>query len=147
MRNCKHTRQVEALFDGERADAALERHAAACPACAAALAGLRRLREGARAATRAASVEDAQFPAFMAGVREQMDAPARRPRGFLAVASLVTAAMVAALATFAIIKGGPDPVRATEVEVSTDIPGAEVGWYDSKDDSITIWINLAEDDL
>ncbi len=148
MKQCRYTSQIEAVFDGEqKGTPELERHLETCPVCSATLAFLKQLREGVKHIPHPEPVADPQFPAFMAGVREALDTPDRRPRGFLAVASLMTAAMVVALATFVMIKGGPDPVRATEVEVSTDIEGAEVGWYDSEDDSITIWINMAEDDL
>lgn len=148
MKKCRYTSQIEAVFDGERtATPELDRHLETCPVCAAVLAELKRLREGVKSIPNPDPVAEPQFPAFMAGVREQLETPAHRPRGFLAVASLVTAAMVVALATFVMIKGGPDPVRATEVEVTTDIEGAQVGWYDSEDDSITVWINMAEDDL
>jgi len=148
MKHCKYARKIEALFDGEQeATPELDRHLAACPVCAALLAELKRLREGVCGILKPGAVEDPQLPAFMAGIRDQLDAPPARSRSIWAVTSLVTAAMVVALATFAMIKGGPDPVRATEVEVSTEIEGAEVGWYDSDDDSITIWINVAEDDL
>lgn len=149
MNTCRYTKIMEAAFDGERPRSdALDAHLEACPLCRAHLANLERMRAAVGAVAERTRIEDPQMPAFMAGIREGMEAPARRPRSWIAATSLVTAALVMALATFVMLKGGPDPVRATEVEyLSTDLENATVEWYDSEDLGTTIWINQAGDDL
>lgn len=96
---------------------------------------IEKLRAGA-AASRAATPEisDAQFGAFMAGIREGIAAPApgwNRTRMW-AYVSLAAAAMVIAVSMLYVLAPGPEPVKANKVEsVSTELEGATVDWYEN----------------
>ncbi len=148
MNSCRWMKRVEACFDGAPADPAVERHTAACPVCAAHLEALRRMRAGVAAVAVRESVTDAQFPAFMRGIREGIERPERHHTGFWAVLSLTAAALIVAVATFAVFSGGTAPVRATEVEsMSTDLQGAKVDTYRSEEGVTTVWITMSKDDV
>lgn len=140
---------IESGFDGEpdyveRAKALIAFH----PECAAHNRRLLTLRAGAEVAAREETIGDAQFPAFMAGVWEGIEAPQRSRRGVWAALSLVAAALVAATAMAYIFLGGPEPVNATEVEyVGTDLKDATVDWYNSRNGVVTIQVNMQGDDL
>lgn len=142
-------RVIEAGLDGEpeyveRAKALVAFH----PECAAHNRRLVALRAGVAAVAREETIGDAQFPAFMAGVWEGIEAPQRSRPGFWAAFSLVAAALVAATAMGYILLGGPEPVNATEVEyVGTDLEDATVDWYNSSNGVVTIQVNMQDDDL
>lgn len=150
MDACRWMKKIEAYADGETgAAAAVEAHLHGCPACAGHLAQLRRIREGVGASTRREVIEDAQFPAFMRGIREGIESPAPAYRGgWFAVLSLSMAALIVALATVAVLSGGPAPVKATEVESAyTDLEGATLNTYNSGDGVTTIWVTVDKDDV
>ncbi|MBX3180126.1 MAG: hypothetical protein KF886_22485 [Candidatus Hydrogenedentes bacterium] len=148
MKTCTWFNRIEALIDGEAREAeAVQAHLVACPDCTAHRDQLLRLRAAVR--REAPVLSDAQFPAFMDGIRQEIGQAPARPRGFWALASLAAAALVIAVATFSIFDGAaPVPVQANEVEaVSTEIDGATVVWGDSGAGVTTIWISITEDDL
>lgn len=152
MIKCGWTRQVERLFDGE--STGLERvkaHVASCPACAGTLRRLTVLREGVSVVAAREEIGAAQFPAFMAGIREQIEAPAPRRTGMWAVLSLTAAALIAALSIFAVASGGPAPVVAEHTVVesaTTEIEGAIVEKQNSSDHGpATIWIHPPRKDV
>jgi len=144
MTRCRWTREVEHWIDGERGDpAAVEKHVAACEPCAAYLADLDRVRQGVQIAAVREAITDAQLPAFMEGIRERLEPPARRHRGFWALASLSAAALVVALLAFSLLTGGPQEVLATEIEsFNTELEGATVTSYLSEDGTATVWVTV-----
>lgn len=155
MNEKRKLEKVAARFDGAATPPGeVERLIAADPECAAHLDMLRLLREGAEAARQAPRIEDAQFPAFMAGIREGIAAaeaaPVRVPfwrRGFWQLASACTAALIAAFSLFWMVAEGPAPAAATVEDAWTEVEGATVDWYDSKTGVTTVWVTMHEEDL
>ena len=153
MGKCPWVLQVQAACDGEslRNEAAVRAHIPGCPECSAFAAGLDRLRQGARAATEVPTIGDAQFGAFMAGIRDGMNADTRPwPVRFWAAASLVAAALVIAVGLFTIFSssGQPARVEATEVvEARTELDGATVDVELTEDGNATLWVHNAPRDI
>ena len=117
-------------------------------------ASLRRLREGAQVAMHRPEIAAAQFPSFMEGIRESIEAPRRHHRGFWAVLSLSTAALLVAISAFLVFAGGPDSQHqvveavTTQVEAATtEIPGATVEKYTNEDGTAVVWVSTAQRDL
>lgn len=127
MGNCSWESRVEAHFDGyAEKGAEVEAHLAACAECSGQLRQWQALRAGVARLPKPRGIEDAQFGAFMAGIRDGIEQPAPSHRGFWAALSLVGASLVVALAVFSMFTG-PAPVKATEVKsFSTQIEGATV---------------------
>lgn len=151
MDACRWMKQIEAYADGESGEEtqAIEAHVGNCRLCADHLAQLRRIREGVSAVARRETIQDAQFPAFMRGIREGIESPppAHR-RGVFAILSFGMAALIVAVAAFAVFSGGPAPVKATEVESAyTDLEGATLNTYNSEDGVTTIWVTVGKDDV
>ncbi len=147
MKRCNWEERVERRFDGEVSDAtAVDAHVSTCAHCKAYLADLELIRSVTHTAGPVPEIADAQFNAFMDGVREGI-APKPSPwRGLWAMASLTAAAFVVAFSAFILMRGETQPVLATEIEsVSTELAGATV--YKSDDGVTTVWVNMAEDDL
>ncbi len=150
MDACRQFAEVERWIDGEAAEAAgIERHVAGCAACAKHAAFLRQTRTAVAAVATRHHISDAQFPAFMEGLRVEIERPQRSWRGLWALGSLVSAALVAAIALYSLVKPAPVPVEAkTEVELfSTQIEGATTKVDYSDDGVATIWINVPEGDM
>jgi len=149
MTKCRWVKRTEALFDGEASrPQEVKQHVAACAVCTAHWEQLERMRKGVAAAAPVAPIGDGQFPGFMDGIRAGVAPRPSRPNKLLAGLSLAAAAMVIALAAFSLFRGGPEPVKATEIEwVSTELEGATVNHYGSGDGASTVWISFAEDDL
>ena len=115
------------------------------------------IRKGAAAARRREGIADAQFPAFLDGVRARIAAEERRPAGFAArlarerawaVVSLTSAALIVAVSAFLVFAGETPNAGATVVEeVSTEIDGASVHWDTSEDGATVVWVEMAERDL
>lgn len=147
----KGEKEIARRFDGEatgKSPAALNSDLAAYEA------GLKMLREGAQSAVQRPEIADAQFPAFMEGIRENLETPRRGHRGFWAVVSLSTAALLVAMSAFVIFMStnqhDSTVVEAvtTEVEtVSTDINGATVDSYTSGDGTTVVWVSTEKRDL
>lgn len=141
MGKCRWTYEVEAYFDQEAPQPAkVEAHLGECAHCAGHLAQLESVRQGVVEVRRVEHIQDAQMRAFLDGMRDQLEvAPARSVRSIWAALSLVTAALVAALAVFSIFTG-PEPIRATEVEsISTELEGFTLD-FSSKDNVTTIFL-------
>jgi anti-sigma factor RsiW len=150
MQTCRWLQRVEAGFDGETpASTAVEKHLQECAVCTQHLETLQRVRGGVQARTQSTpTISDTQFPHFMQGIRTNIERPARRPMGLWAALSLTTAALLVALAAFSMFYGGPEKVRATEIEsASTELQGASVDWYDTKEGVTTVWVNVAKEDI
>lgn len=148
MNACSWQDEIARYFDGEHPDAArVEAHLAECPACRAELAGLRQVR--ALLPPAPSAISDAQFPLFMEGIREKLDAPrAYRWRTVWPALSFAAAALVVAVSAFLILGGGPQPALANEVEsVSTELSGATVNVYENDDGVTTVWINVTKDTI
>lgn len=149
----KQLMKVEALLDGETQYAAgAEEILVRDPKAAAHLEAMRHLRGALELRPSVPVIADAQFSAFMAGIRDQIEAPAAASggahRSWWAMASLAAASLLVAASALYIFSGGPEPVRASEVEsVSTDIAGATTGYEYAPDGNTTVWIEIAEDDL
>jgi anti-sigma factor RsiW len=143
MRTCKWQKKVERWFDGETATHdGVGQHVAACPECSALVDRLRALREAAKASVARPIIDDPQFPAFMEGIRDRIQEPARHHRGLWALASVTAASMIVAASVLFILVGGPADVAATEVEsATTDIENATVEFYSSEDGSATVWVS------
>ncbi len=94
-------------------------------------------------------IGDAQFRVFMDGVREGMAPQPRLQRSrWWPLFSLAAASFLISLSVFYIFWGDPVAVRATDVEeVSTELDGATMDWYDNDDGVTTIWVNYSGDDL
>lgn len=157
MRKQSWQKQIEAYFDGELEHAGNARQLIETrPECAAYYRRLKALRPAGCQDTSAATIADAQFPAFMTGIREEIGARpgsgwGLRNRTWLAAGSLAAAALVfvfAAFLVFTAFTGGTEPVQANEVEhVSTELEGATVQWYEDKEGGTTVWISVQEDDV
>ena len=151
MAKCRRIREVEQWFDGElEGTGELERHVDGCPECAAHLEELRRFRTGVAATGAPEAIRDAQFPAFMEGIRERVE---YRPfwRGRLwALASVTAAALIVAVSAFLVLTdGSPERVEATVVEsCSTDLEGATVTSYASETGVTTVWVRtMSQEDV
>lgn len=94
-------------------------------------------------------ISDAQFPAFMDGIRQQLPGQRRPFGGRWALVSVAAAALVVAVSVFAVLNSAqPQDVRATVVEeATTEIEGARVVWYPNEDGGATVWIEPAEGDV
>jgi len=151
MIDCRWTRRVEQWFDGESSEAAgVEQHIAECARCAAHLEMLRELRQTVAAATLRPGLREAQFPAFLDGIRERLtvETPRRGHRRLWALVSLSAAALVVAFSAFIVFGGKPARVDATVVESCTsEIQGATITTYDSEQGVTTVWITVAGDDV
>ena len=142
MRTQNKLTEIARWFDGEPVDE--ERIAtllAEDPECAAYLRALEALRDGAQAVVTREAITDAQFAAFMTGVHEGVDRPARGHRGAWAFASLTAAALIAALSLFLMLTP-PSPETVVDA-CSTEVEGATVTSFVSKDGTAVVWV---EDD-
>jgi hypothetical protein len=144
-------RDIARRFDGETT---VDESAPVDMQAAAHESGLRLLREGVRQATQRAEIADAQFPAFMEGIRESIERPQRGYHRFWAVISLSTAALLVAFSAFLVFTTGDQTVPlvveavTNEVEtVSTEINGATVDSYTDGDGTTVLWVSAGKRDL
>lgn len=150
MDSCRWTYRVEAYFDGEAGDGqtAVEGHLATCGACAAYLAQLETLRGGVAAVHTRPEIGDAQFGAFLEGIRTGIEEPAlvRWFRPVMAGFSLAAAALLIALSLFILVSRpdhAPAVSAATEVEkYGTELSGASVDVQED-DGNVTLWLKNA----
>lgn len=132
-------------FDADGLDAALrEAHSSDEKAYVAAL---QRMRDGARAIAGAPAISDAQFNAFMAGIREQIDAPPQSHRGIWALLSLSTAALLVALSVFVVFMSNHGNTESKVEAATTQLPGATVNSYATSDGTPVIWISTGSRDV
>lgn len=143
----KKMKQIGALLDGEPRYAGRQALSGDAEAQAYEAAVLQ-LRHGAAVAARTPEISDAQFGAFMQGIREGIETPAPRFSRLWTVASVTAAALIMLLSALAYFGTGSEPVRATEVEsVSTELDGVTVRFYDSPQGVSTVQVTMPENDL
>jgi anti-sigma factor RsiW len=157
MYKCNWETEVQRWFDGEaNDDAAVAQHLASCDACRAFADELTGLRDATRTASEGIpGVPDMQMSAFLAGIRQKIEeesvaSPAWRFHwGRLwTFASLAAAALIVAVSALIMFNPKPEKASATVVEsVKTEVDGANVKPYKSKDGSATVWVNLPQDDV
>jgi len=153
MAECGRLYHVAALFDGEAALAPPDtaEHAATCPDCARYLAHLRMLRDGVGAVAETGVVTDGQFGAFLDGIRECIDAPVRGWRRFWTLASMAAAAVLIALALYAVFADFSDPARQVEATIVeapySELSGVSIDVQIGKDGNAVIWVNNAPNDV
>ena len=139
---------LERWFDGDvSCEAEAKALIAEDPKCATHLEALKFMRQGARELAHQEAIQSAQFPAFMEGIRERLTPPHRRYRGALTVASAVAASLIAAIALFVMATPAPEDVSAEVEQVDTFIEGAEVGYYNTDNGTMTVWVDVPEGDL
>ena len=83
----------------------------------------------------------------MAGIRERLEPAPRHYRGVLAIASAVAASLIAAIAIFVMASPAPENISAEVEQVGTTIEGAEVGYYNTDNGTMTVWVDVPEGDL
>lgn len=150
MLNCQYRKDIEPYFDGELPDStAMQRHLGTCPKCTAHLEQLESMRGGLRNAIEHAEISDAQLPAFMEGIREHTQRPARRHTGLWAMASAAAAAVIVAGSLLYVMSPQKAPVSADTIieESSTDINGATTETFISDDGTATVWVNVPDGDM
>lgn len=145
---CTHQLDVERWFDDEQpANPKIESHLSECTSCFDHIAFLTTCREAVNALPETPSIEDAQMPAFLSGIAEEVHAPRRSRTGMWAMASLSAAALIVAVSMMTITSEGPVPVSADSVieTFSTDIDGASAEVFYTDSHTPTVWLNAPED--
>ncbi|HOD49493.1 MAG TPA: hypothetical protein PKJ78_05630 [Candidatus Hydrogenedentes bacterium] len=144
----RNFKTIERWFDGDASsETAAKALVASDPRCAAHLEALKTLRKGAQEIAHRHTIEPAQFPAFMEGIRERLEPTRRHYRGVLTVASAIAASLIAAISIFIIATPAPENVSAEVEQVNTSIEGAEVGYYNTENGTMTVWVEIPEGDL
>jgi hypothetical protein len=144
MAACQWLEKVDRWFDGEhRDDAPLKDHLASCAACREHLRGLEWLRTGMGAVVAHPEIQDAQMPAFLAGIRDGIDKPQRHWRGLWAYMSLAAAALIVAVSTLMLLPGGSDEAMATVESAVTELKDGQVH-VDVRAGTTTIWVEVGE---
>lgn len=135
-------------FDGQLPEGA----APSSPEAQAYLAELRYLRDGARAVAETPQISDTQFSAFMNGIREGIDAPARG-HWLWAKVSLVAAALVVSMAVFVIWESKnviqPPVVDAGSIveSATSEIRDVKVKSETSDDGNAVVWMTPSQVDV
>ncbi|MBX7259055.1 MAG: hypothetical protein K1Y02_22015 [Candidatus Hydrogenedentes bacterium] len=137
-------RELARRFDTEGVEAAMR--AAQTSEEKAYVTNLQRMREGVRAVADVPEISDIQFNAFMAGIREQIEAPQSR-RGFWALLSLSTAALLVALSVFVVFMSDHGNSESKVEAATTNLQGATVNSYVTPDGNPVIWISTASRDV
>ena len=144
----RHEKKLAQHFDGRISEGA----APSSPEAQAYLADLQYLRDGARAAAKTPQISDAQFSAFMGGIREGLQTPAPS-RGVWGKFSLAAAALVVSTAVFVIWESKnvvQPPVAGAEsvVESATsDIRDVTVKSGTSDDGNAVVWMTPSQVDM
>ena len=147
MKNCPNEQTLERWFDGELADDAdVARHAESCPRCQDYVGFLRTTREVVSAEP-SIRIDDAQMPSYLDDLRTRVHR--RRIWGRVwAGASAAAAALVVAVSLSTVFAPGQAPAQAHSViEAHSDIVGATTDTIENADGSLTVWLNLPEDDM
>jgi len=141
-------RRVARRFDGEARGDALNEEALESAEAQAHLAQLQKIRNGIEQVAVRETINDAQFPSFMAGIRERIETPQRHARGLWALASLTAAALIVAVSVFLIFASSRAPGVSTVVEAAeSGIAGTTVNTYSSSDGTATVWVTEAQRDI
>ena len=146
-KQCSYQQDVERWFDDEHNESdSLRSHIESCESCTAHIAFLTECSEAIAQMPEAPMIADAQMPAFLEGISDEVHAPRRRFTGLWAMASALTAALIVAISTMTMVSTGPDPVAAdTKIETAiTDIEGATVEILDADSTTPTVWLRLPE---
>jgi hypothetical protein len=149
MADKRDMKRLEQWFDGELKDGELELDRILNDATAAEqLHVMKTIRGGVEAVRTKAEIADPQFQSFLEGIRERVQTPTPRWRGWWAVLSLSAAVLLAAISTFAIISYGPKQVSAeTEIEqTSTDIEGGKASSRKTENGTI-VWVETPQKDI
>lgn len=127
MRKKMLERRIEREFDGEAEPIESSDGTGVSVAAESYREELRRLREGVQAVAVREGIDDGQFPAFMAGIRERL-VPSKGHRGLWVAVSATAAALIVAGAAFLMLAGEPPKAAATVVveDATTEIEGASV---------------------
>lgn len=146
MRTCRWIRETERWLDGESRDQfRAERHIETCPVCTEHARRLQQIRNTAVHIAPRVEVGPAQFPAFMAGIRDRMAEETPRRRGRWALVSVGATALVVSLAVFYVMTGGPQEVLAVEVEkCATEVEGARVATEVAEGGVMTVMLVMPE---
>lgn len=116
MSYCTWKYRVEAYHDGEaEMSGPLEAHLRECPRCKGHLASLEMLREGVVAVRKDVVIADAQFRAFMDGIREGVSVQPSRWGVLFSRVSLFAAGLVLVAALSYIVTSGPVRTWADQV--------------------------------
>jgi hypothetical protein len=144
----KMQQRIGQWFDGECTDAdKMAQQLRDDPDSTAYLENLKELRAGVKSASERQEIGDPQFPAFMEGIHERLHTAPRRHRGLWALASVTAASLIVALSFFALMTDGQHgDVAADVTDLSTEIPGAEVHYYNSEDGTATVLVDMQERD-
>jgi hypothetical protein len=105
-------------------------------------AALAAMADAARDAMPRAAIADAQLPAFVAGIREGVEAPRPGRRGFWALASFSAAASIVALSLFSLILlNSQDAVHSSVEAAASDIEGVEIDAYTDEEGTAVVWVS------
>lgn len=144
MATCRWVEKVEQWFDGDRRDdAAINDHLASCGLCRSHIARLETLRAGIGAIAQHHTIQDAQLPAFMAGIREGVEQAQPRRGGLWASLSLGLAALVVSISAYVMFPTGSSQVVATVESAETELVGGEVH-VDVSGGTTTVWVEVNE---
>lgn len=148
MADCRWIRDVERWVDGEAPEPErIAEHVAMCVQCQAHVAGMRALRAAVAGVVRHRAIDDAQWPAFLAGIREGR---AQRAgwrvswRTFSVTMATLLVLLAGSLYTYQYLNMPAPPVVES---VSTDIEDGAVTTYASPDGVTTIWVVSPDDDV
>ena len=116
---------------------------------------LRQLREGVQQVSETPEIADAQFPAFMDGIREQLEAPRRGHGRLWASLSICAAGLIVAFSAFVVYNNtgshkGPPVVEAASVlveEMKTGIDGATVESFSGEHGTAVVWVSDSSGDV
>jgi len=137
--------RIEQFRDGELPDSEAEELAAMLeePAHRDYDASLAAMSTAAQGAMPRGVIADEQLPAFVAGIREGIDIPRRGHRGFWALASLSTAALIVSLSVFSVIMlNSQDAVHSTVEAAASEIEGVEIDTsYMGEDGTAVVWVS------
>lgn len=144
MTTCRWVERVERWFDGDRHDeAAVDKHLASCGMCRSHLTQLEAMRAGIGNIAQRQAIEDAQLPAFMAGIRDSVEGTHSWYRGLWASMSLALAALVVAVSAYVMFPSGSSEVVATVESAETELVGGEVH-VDVNGSTTTVWVEVNE---
>ncbi len=141
--------EIQRCFDNASADAELARILEAHPYARPYVDELKAMRAGAALlAGQAPAIQDTQMHAFLAGVREGVEAAPQGHRGLWAALSLTAAALIVSFSAFMVMAGQPRDVRATVIDsAETEIENATVRWAVEDDGVATVWIEQVQEDI
>ena len=130
--------EVERWFDGESSEPKQAEEILTDAGSKLYAKDLETIREGVKEVTAQERIEDGQLPAFMEGIRERIDRPARGHRSLWAFASVAAAALIVALSVYMVFTP-PSPNTVVEA-CSTEVEGATASSYYSDNGTAVVWV-------